>query len=129
MAERKRLKRTREQVALARDARKSPSVAEEIVWGIVRNRKLGFKFKREFPIGPYRFDFYCDEAKVALEMDGEQHNPIRDATRDQYFESMGIETFRVPNVEFFALDPEALYRDYIEELVKLCEQRSGRSRF
>lgn len=129
MPDRKRPKRTQEQVELAKQARKTPSVAEEIIWSIVRNRKLGFKFNREYPIGRYRIDFFCDEAKVGLEVDGEQHDPIQDKTRDAYLADLGILIFRIPNVEFFQIDPEAPYRDHIEELVKLCEQRSGRSRF
>ncbi len=129
MAGRKSPKRTKEQVELAQKARKTPSVAEEIIWSIVRNRKLGFKFKREYPIGRYRIDFYCDEAKLGLEMDGEQHDPVQDKVRDANLASLGIYIFRIPNVEFFQIDPLAPYRDHIEELVKLCELRSGRPRF
>ena len=129
MAGRIRPKRTKEQIALGQSARKKPSVAEDIVWEIVRNRKLGFKFKREHSIGRYRVDFYCAEAKLGLEMDGEQHDPVRDAIRDEYFSTIGILIFRVPNVEFFQLDPTAPYRDHLEECIKLCEERTGRPRF
>ncbi|MBS1703995.1 MAG: DUF559 domain-containing protein [Armatimonadetes bacterium] len=104
-------------------------MAEDIVWEIVRGGRLGFKFKREVPIGPYRLDFYCAEAKVCLEMDGEQHDAARDAVRDQYLEKLGIVTFRIPNIEFFELEPGAPYGNHIEELIRLCEERSGRFRF
>ncbi len=104
-------------------------MAEDLVWNMVRSQKLGFKFKREYPVGPYRFDFYCAEAKVGLEMDGEQHDPIRDAVRDEYFLTMGIVTFRIPNVEFFQFDSPQPYCDHIEQLIKLCEERTGRKRF
>ena len=121
--------RTKQQIDLARTARQKPSVVEDIVWEVVRNRKLGFKFKREVPFGPYRTDFFCDEAKLALEMDGEQHDPVLDAIRDKYFADQGVVTFRIPNVEFFGLDPSAPYRDHLEEMIQLCEQRAGRPRF
>ena len=113
----------------ARQARRNPSVAEEKVWELVRNRRLGFKFKREHPFGGYRLDFYCAEAKVALELDGEQHDPIYDAERDRYLSEFDVLVIRIPNIELFGLDPEAPYRDYFEELVKHCEKRSGRPRF
>ena len=52
------------------------------MWSIVRDSKLGFKFKREHPIDRYRLDFYCHEAMLAVELDGEQHNPAKDVERD-----------------------------------------------
>ena len=129
MAGKIRPKRTKQQVTLAQSARKDPSVAEAIVWEMVRNQKLGFKFKREHPIGPYRCDFYCAEAKLALEMDGEQHDPIYDAQRDRYLSTFGVLVHRIPNVEFFQLDPTLPYQDGIEQCIRLCEERTGRSRF
>jgi very-short-patch-repair endonuclease len=104
--------RTKEQIEQARSSRKKSSVADDIVWEIARNRKFEFKFKCEFPIGPYRIDFYCDEAKLGLEMDGEQQDPVRDAVRDKYLGDLGILIFRIPNVEFFQLDPTAPFRDH-----------------
>lgn len=125
----RRPKVSRPQTSRARAARKQPSAAEEIVWELLRNRKQGFKFKREVSIGAYRVDFYCAEARVALEMDGEQHCAGKDSVRDQFIESLGIVVFRIPNVEFFQLDPASTYKDHIEELLKLCEARTGRSRY
>lgn len=58
---------------LARKARASPSVAEESAWKFLRNQGLGFKFRREYSVGPYRLDFYCPEAKLTVEFDGDQH--------------------------------------------------------
>lgn len=120
---RRRPIRTKEQVARARAARQSPSVAEEIVWQLLRARKEEFKFRREHPIGPYRLDFYCAEVKVCVELDGEQHSPERDHIRDLYLDRLGIVTYRIPNVEFFHLDPSAPYRDHISEVLRICKSR------
>lgn len=108
----------------ARAARKNPSVAEAIVWNYLRGRKTGFKFRREHPIGPYRLDFFCPEARLAIEMDGEQHDFERDASRDEYLANLGIYTHRIPNWRFFGLD-EHPYLDEFNEIVRLCELRSG----
>src|ERR1700722_5798744 len=89
---------------MARAARRDPSVAEDILWSWLRNSKLGFKFRREHPVSQYRLDFFCREAMLAVEMDGEQHDPVRDAARDSALAKLGILTHRVENRKFFGLD-------------------------
>jgi very-short-patch-repair endonuclease len=113
----------------ARAARKHPSVAEDIVWQFLRASKTGFKFRREHQVtDKYRLDFFCREAMLAVEMDGEQHNVERDQERDDVIAELGILTLRIPNRSFFALDEEP-YRDHIREIVALCERRTGRVAF
>jgi very-short-patch-repair endonuclease len=47
-------------------------------------------------------DFFCSDARLAIEVDGEAHSrgdrPERDAARDQWLRSAGIETLRIPAV-------------------------------
>ena len=76
----------------------------------------------------YRLDFFCREAMLAVEMDGEQHNPERDSVRDEVLEKMGIHTHRIPNRMFFGID-ESDCPDFIREIQKLCEVRAGRVAF
>jgi very-short-patch-repair endonuclease len=109
----------------ARSARKEPSVAEKLMWKRLRNGKTGFKFRREHPVGPYRLDFFCFEAMLAVEMDGEQHDSRRDAVRDKAMLEQGILTYRISNLNFFGLNDEP-YGDETAEIIKLCEERSGR---
>ena len=116
--------RSKKATALAREARKNPSAAEAVVWQILRGGKLGLKFRREYPIGPYRVDFYCAEAKLALEMDGEQHDAERDQVRDKWLLDHGIATLRIPNRQFFLLN-EAPYRDVVTEIIRTCQLRTG----
>ena len=125
----RRPKRTREQTLNARDARQNSSVAEQIAWKLLRRNQLGFSFKREFPVGNYRLDFYCAEAKLAIEFDGEQHDPKRDAIRDAYLAQFGILVFRIPNREFFQIEGEGKMKNHFRDVVQLCEQRSGRKAF
>ena len=103
------------------------SVAEQIFWQRSRNHKLGFEVRRQYPVGGYVLDFFCKEAMLAIEFDGEQHDPERDAVRDASLMELGIETIRVPNRDFFMLDASAeLPIDWIEQIVRRCEARSGR---
>lgn len=119
------INRSTKATAQARAARKRPSVAEKIMWSIVRDSKLGFKFKREHPIDRYRLDFYCHEAMLAVELDGEQHNPAKDAERDAILAEYGILVFRIPNVQFFNLTEEQA-PDFVAELIQICETRANR---
>ena len=66
-------------------------------------RTYPIQFKRQFIIGSYIADFYCDQAKLVIELDGEQHYvndaPEYDAARTAYFESLGITVLRFDNSE------------------------------
>lgn len=113
----------------AREARQEPSCAEQIAWKLLRRNQLGFSFKREFPIGPYRLDFYCAEAKLAVEFDGEQHDAEKDSVRDAYLSGFGILVFRIPNREFFQIGGEGKMRDHLNEVAALCVSRARRKAF
>ncbi len=120
---------THKQVERARRFRKNMSAAESLFWQLARNHQLGFEIRRQYPVGSFVLDFFCREAKLAIEFDGEQHDPERDRARDAALRDEGIETIRVPNREFFRLDKDEPYKDWIEEIVRTCERRSGRPAF
>ena len=64
--------------------RKEQTEAEKLLWFHLRGRRLnGYKFRRQYPIQNYIFDFYCIEKKLAVELDGGQHiqNKLSDAKR------------------------------------------------
>ncbi|PIQ21436.1 MAG: hypothetical protein COW65_09170 [Cytophagales bacterium CG18_big_fil_WC_8_21_14_2_50_42_9] len=43
-----------------------------MLWQLLRNKQVNnFKFRRQHPLGNYIADFYCHEAKVVIELDGE----------------------------------------------------------
>jgi very-short-patch-repair endonuclease len=84
----------------ARSFRKSLTSPELALWLRLKNRKLGgFKFRRQHPIGPYILDFYCAEARLAVEIDGEVQDwpdqVAHDRRRDAYLREQGIETLRL----------------------------------
>lgn len=66
----------------ARGMRKQPSRAESAVWEIVRDKRLGFKFRRQRPISRYIADFACMEAKLIVEVDGSSHDAADQAEYD-----------------------------------------------
>ncbi|OGU60758.1 MAG: hypothetical protein A2X64_05535 [Ignavibacteria bacterium GWF2_33_9] len=54
--------------------RRNLTHSEKIFWNEVRARRFeGLKFIRQFPLGPFIFDFYCPEKSLLIELDGETH--------------------------------------------------------
>ena len=43
----------------ARDLRQSASKTELKLWPHLRNKNLGYSFRRQHPIGPHFADYYC----------------------------------------------------------------------
>jgi very-short-patch-repair endonuclease len=57
---------------LARELRVAQTSAEEVLWQRLRNRGLpGFKFRRQHQFGDFVVDFYCREAFLVIECDGQ----------------------------------------------------------
>ena len=58
----------------ARHLRRQSTDAERCLWHHLRGRRLlGFKFRRQVPVGSRIVDFLCLEAKLIVEADGGQH--------------------------------------------------------
>ncbi len=79
--------------------------AEQLVWSLLRDRRLGgLKFRRQVPSGPYIADFLCHEVNLIVELDGETHEyrMHEDAERTRYLESQELRVLRVANEDVFA---------------------------
>jgi very-short-patch-repair endonuclease len=58
-----------------RELRQESTEAEKLLWEELRNRKFnGLKFRRQRPLDKFIVDFYCNEKKIVLELDGGVHN-------------------------------------------------------
>ncbi len=97
------------------------SASQEKLWQAIRHHKTGFHFKREVPFDAYTLDFYCHEAKLCVEVDGDQHDFHRDATRDEYLAQHGIQTLRFASRECL-FNTESVVSDITVE----CVERAGR---
>ena len=87
-----------------RELRHNQTEAEKILWAHLRNKQFfGMKFFRQYSIGPYILDFYCPTLKLAVELDGGQHNMFEskeyDAVRSEYLKGQGIDVTRFWNHE------------------------------
>jgi len=89
-------------VTLARELRQQQTAAEDPLWRLLRDRQLlGFKFRRQHQFGDYIADFFCREANLVIECDGEIHNRNEawhhDQKRDAYMIGQGLRILRIPN--------------------------------
>ena len=87
-------------VTRARRLRRVMSLPEVLLWKHLKGAPEGIKFRRQHPSGELVLDFYCADARLAVEIDGSDHDcadrPLRDQRRDAWLASQGIETLRVP---------------------------------
>jgi very-short-patch-repair endonuclease len=95
-----------------RELRRNQTEAEKALWAHLRNRQFyKMKFFRQYSIGPYILDFYCPIMKLAIELDGGQHNQCEnqeyDAGPSEYLKGQGIEVIRFWNNEVL-LDMESV---------------------
>ncbi|MDX2188319.1 MAG: class I tRNA ligase family protein, partial [Bacteroidota bacterium] len=80
----------------ARNNRKNPTEAENILWQELRDQKLGVKFRRQHAIGNYIADFVNIDSKLVIELDGSVHNEIDQKKYDEYrTELLNEEGFKV----------------------------------
>ncbi len=76
----------------------------------LQERKLWFRFLRDYPIKVYKqrvieyfiVDFYCAEARLVIELDGSQHYTEQggreyDEERSQILQEHGLKVLRFPN--------------------------------
>ena len=85
----------------AREPRQPQTPADATLWRHLRNRNLEYKFRRQHPIESFIVDFYCAEAKLLIEVDGETHfqkTQIEyDQARTEHLERLGYKVIRFTN--------------------------------
>lgn len=87
----------------ARILRQRQTNAEEMLWELVRGRRLnGLKFRRQHPIHrSFILDFFCARYRIAIELDGSGHHSREqmeyDEARTGILNDYGIRVLRFPN--------------------------------
>ncbi len=85
-------------LAHAKSMRKEMTPQEHMLWQRICDNQLGFKFRRQQPIGDYIVDFYCAEKKLIIEIDGSQHaENSNDSKRDNWLKAQGYNILRFWN--------------------------------
>jgi len=111
----------------ARDFRHPLTPPEAKVWQAIRNRQVGFKFRRQHPIGRFIADLYCAEAKLVIEIDGDVHGQPsqeeHDRARDTWLVERGYKVIR-----FQAGEVGRNLEGVLEAIRRACEARTAGGR-
>ena len=86
----------------AREMRHEPTLGEHLLWQALRKNSLnGFRFRRQYVVGPYILDFFSLVFGLAVEVDGSYHESedqkIYDEQRSEYLNSKNIQVLRFTN--------------------------------
>jgi very-short-patch-repair endonuclease len=67
----------------------------------LRDRNLGYKFRRQLPVGRFIVDFYCAKAKLCIEIADSTHLESAqmeyDSARKAWLEEVGCQVIRFTN--------------------------------
>ena len=112
----------RKTTARARSLRRDMSLPEVLLWQQLRKKPAELKFRRQFPLGRFVFDFACLEARILTEIDGEAHNrgsqPVTDEIKNAAASAAGFHLIRFPATNILNnLD------GVIQMLVAICAER------
>ena len=111
----------------AKAFRREMTPPEARLWQWLRaGRMRGLKFRRQHPVGPYILDFYCADAKLAVEVDGAVHDGAEQASHDRRRTAwLGTRGIRVIRLRATAVRDELDgVLDFILEVVR--ERRGDR---
>jgi very-short-patch-repair endonuclease len=76
---------------------------ERKLWAYLQGKQLGYKFRRQHPIGRYIADFYSRDANLVVEVDGATHFTPEaityDQERDRYMRHLGLAVLRFTTQE------------------------------
>ena len=87
-------------IGRARSLRNASTHFEAKLWRHLSNSQLGgHKFRRQHVIGNRIVDFFCPQKSLIVDIDGDTHEAVRDAKRDQHHASLGYVTLRFTNAE------------------------------
>lgn len=97
-------------VEVAREFRRQPTYTEDLLWQELRGGKLGTRFRRQQPVGPFVVDFFCPAANLIVELDGSVHESQveRDAERQALLEGCGYRVLRISTEAVTSSLPEVL---------------------
>ena len=111
------------------DHRSNPTEAENILWQVVRGKKLNsYKFRRQHIIGSYIADFVCISQKLVIEVDGLIHqipeNLISDEERTIELNKLGFEVIRFKNEEVIN-NTDTVLNNILSKLTEKSKKESG----
>jgi leucyl-tRNA synthetase len=80
------------------------TVAEQVLWGVLRDRGVGLKCRRQALLAGWIPDFVIPSARLVIELDGGIHDlqQSHDEARTRTLEALGYRVVRFRNEEVLA---------------------------
>ena len=108
----------------AKELRKNATPQENELWYKFL-RTYPVRFQRQKTIGQFIVDFYCHEAKLAIELDGSQHFTPEGITHDEA-RTAAIETVGVSVLRFTNSDVDNRFPAVCQQIITVVNQRLER---
>jgi len=90
---------------LRKSLRQNQTKAEQLIWAGLRNKRNGYRFRRQFQILDYITDFCCVKLKLIIELDGCVHEDDdiydKDQIRQKELEGLGYKFLRYTNRQVY----------------------------
>lgn len=92
---------TKAKLERAKELRREMTPAEKLLWQQIRANKLGVRFRRQQVIQGFIVDFYCHQAGLVVEVDGDIHDLQKeeDERREKVLTEIGLRIVRFGNDE------------------------------
>ena len=104
----------------AEENRKNPTEAESALWNALKANGIGFKFRQQHIIEDFIVDFYCNEKKLTIEIDGGYHNVPEqmksDGERTARLKELGYTEIRFTNEQVLCD-----FDNTIKEIERVCK--------
>ena len=81
--------------------KENPTFEEELLWKFLKNKRIGYKIRRQHIIDNFITDFVCLSKKLVIEVDGIIHLKQRehDTLRTMRLNELGFDVIRFTNEE------------------------------
>ena len=83
----------------AKELRLQMTLSEQLMWNELKEKKLGYKFRRQHPYGKYILDFYCHALRLSVEIDGKIHLDNHQRKYDE-FRTLELERCNIKELRF-----------------------------
>jgi len=107
--------------------RRNPTEPEKRLWRTLSNGQLGgYKFRRQHAVREAYaiIDFFCPAIGLAIEVDGDTHDPEKDAYRDRHLKHLGFAVLRFSNLDVMA-NMEGVAETILATAQSRCSRWSG----
>ena len=79
-------------------------------------------FPRQHPLPPYTLDFYCDAAKLCIELDGSQHYTEKEEAYDRK-RTVFLESYHIQVIRFYNGKINLHFKEACMEIERVIDER------